>query len=91
MVWNKTYGGNNSERGSSVIVTADGGFLLIGLTETYTLGSQDIWIVKTDSNGAQLWNRTFGGSNNDSPYCGISSSDGGFVITGKTEIIWGWK
>lgn len=85
MLWNKTYGGYNSERGSSIILTADGGFLLIGLTETSSVGSQDIWIVKTDSNGNQLWNRTIGGSNNDFPYAGIPSLDGGFLITGLTE------
>ncbi|MHA1110176.1 MAG: hypothetical protein ACTSRE_03700 [Promethearchaeota archaeon] len=85
LLWNKTFGGYDSERGSSVIIAPDGGFLLIGITETSYTDSQDVWVVKTDSNGTHLWNRTFGGSNIDGPYAGISSPDGGFVITGKTE------
>ncbi len=85
LLWNKTYGGDASERGSSIIVTADGGFLLIGLTETSSIISQDMLIVKTDSNGYQLWNRTIGGSKTDWPYAGVSSPDGGFIITGKTD------
>lgn len=85
MLWNKTYGGFNSERGSSIILTEDGGFLLIGVTETSTYGSQDIWIVKTDSNGNHLWNRTFGGPNIDAPFGVIPSLDDGFIITGRTD------
>ncbi len=85
MLWNKTYGGYASERGSYLIVTEDDGFLLIGLTETFSYGSQDMWIVKTDANGNHLWNRTIGGSNNDWPYAGVSSPDGGFAITGLTQ------
>jgi predicted secreted protein len=85
MLWNKTYGGYNSERASSIIVTGDGGFLLIGLTESFPISTQDIWIVKTDLNGDHLWNRTIGGSDADFAHAGLSSPDGGFVITGKTE------
>ncbi|MBN2334436.1 hypothetical protein JXL21_02675 [Candidatus Bathyarchaeota archaeon] len=85
MLWNKTYGGYASERGCSIILASDGGYLLIGLTETSSTISQDMWIVKTDSNGHHLWNRTIGGPKSDWPYAGVSSLDGGFIITGKTE------
>jgi len=85
MLWNKTYGGYDTERGSSLVLTADGGFLLVGLTETSSLNSQDIWIVKTDSAGNQLWNRTIGGVSEDIPQAVISSSDGGYLITARTK------
>lgn len=86
LLWEHTYGGSNSERASSVIVTSEGDFILIGLTETSSqTASQNIWIVKTDSNGLQMWNRTIGGPSSDFPYAAIPSSDDGIIITGKTE------
>jgi hypothetical protein len=85
LLWERTYGGYTSDRACSVIVTPDEGFLLVGTTESLCIGTQDVWIVKTDSNGIQLWNRTIGGSNVDIPYAAISSSDGGLIITGRTE------
>ncbi|NHJ48978.1 MAG: hypothetical protein FK733_14425 [Asgard group archaeon] len=85
IIWNKTYGGYGSERSGFLILTADEGFLLVGLTGTMATNTLDVWIVKTDSDGNQLWNRTIGGVNNDFAYAGISAHDGGYIITGFTE------
>jgi hypothetical protein len=85
LLWNKTYGGYGSERSGFLIPTADEGFLLVGLIGNQATNSLDVWIVRTDSDGNQLWNRTIGGVNNDFMYAGIATLDGGYVITGYTE------
>ncbi|MFX0113133.1 MAG: hypothetical protein ACFFB3_01155 [Candidatus Hodarchaeota archaeon] len=85
VLWNQTYGGSNSDEVSSLLQTADGGFLLVGETESYGVGSDDIWLVKTDSLGIMQWNRTYGGSHSDSANSLLQTADGGFLLAGYTE------
>jgi len=82
--WNNTYGGINSDRGYSVKQTLDGGFICVGYTISFGNGDNDIWLIKTDSQGNEEWNRTFGGSNGDYGYSVSETDDGGFVIVGYT-------
>ena len=82
MEWNKTYGGSGSECGYSISQTSDGGFFIVGNTSSYGSGSSDIWLVKTDNNGIQEWDKTFGDTNYDCGYSGRQSFDEGFIVTG---------
>ena len=87
MLWNRTYGGPENEKTRTVLQTNDGGFLLAGSTYSYGNGGEDVWLIKTDTNGEVLWNRTYGGSNLDVVRSMIQTVDGGFVLTGFT-ISW---
>jgi len=49
--WNQTYGGTEHERAHSLVVTSDGGFALVGETESFGSGFSDSWLVKTDEYG----------------------------------------
>jgi hypothetical protein len=50
-VWQRTYGGPDSDWGWAVFQAADGGFFLHGTTDTYGAGEIDIWALKTDAGG----------------------------------------
>jgi predicted secreted protein len=84
MQWNKTYGGTGSDMGFNVIQTDDGGYTLAGPTTSFGAGSMDIWVIKTDSTGNMLWNKTYGGTGMDYMDQMVRTVDGGYAIAGFT-------
>lgn len=82
--WQKNFGGALWDEGYSVVQTSDGGYLLCGTTTSYGAGSYDIWLIKTDGNGNELWNRTIGGAGMDIPQDMKKTSDGGYIVGGYT-------
>ena len=87
MQWNQTFGGNGGDWAESVRQTSDGGFIIAGTTTSYGAGYFDFWLIKTDSKGKEQWNQTFEGSGDDWAHSVIQTSDGGYVITGKTGAL----
>lgn len=85
MLWNRTFGGSGSDGGASVQQTSDGGFILLGETESFGVGGPDFWLIKTDTEGNMVWNRTFGGSAGDYGSSVQQTSDGGFILLGQTN------
>jgi uncharacterized delta-60 repeat protein len=83
--WDKTYGGVAADRGGSILVTSDGGYVLAGTTESHSAGGSDIWLVKTNTTGQVEWYQTFGGVDNEFTSSVIATSDGGYVLAGNTE------
>jgi predicted secreted protein len=84
-LWSKTFGGSEGDFGRSVQQTTDGGYIIAGGTESYGAGSEDVWLIKTDANGKELWSKTFGGSARDVGYSVQQTIDGGYIITGWTQ------
>jgi hypothetical protein len=84
MEWNMTYGGTAIETEPALCLTSDGGYALAGYTISFGAGSQDGWLVKTDTDGNMEWNMTYGGTYNDQIYLVVAAPDGGFIIGGNT-------
>lgn len=80
-----TYGGIENDRCSDAFQTFDGGYIVVGYTDSYGAGRSDVWLIKTDASGDTLWTRTFGGPKSDRGVAVQQTSDGGYIITGNTE------
>ena len=83
--WDKTFGGTDRDKAESVQQTRDGGYIIAGETSSYGAGSEDFWLVKTDSSGNKEWDKTFGGTNDDVAYSVQQTSDDGYIIAGETS------
>jgi len=84
--WEGIYNGG-SERDDlfSFFQTNDGGFIAIGRTYSFRDNAQ-IWLVKTDENGNEEWNKTYGEENGGLGGSVQQTSDGGYILGGATNI-----
>ena len=58
-LWTRSFGGPEPEHGYDIILNEDGGFTLLGSTESFGNGGADIWLIKTDANGNEQWNQSY--------------------------------
>lgn len=90
VIWSKNYGGSEEDNADKIISTSDNGFLIAGSTSSYDYditfmhGDEDIWIIKIDSLGNIEWQKCYGGSGSENMSNIVQSSDGNFLVLGKT-------
>lgn len=83
--WYRTYGFTGWEEGLYVTETSDGGFAIIGRTNSVGNGWWDIYLVKTDSSGIMEWWQTYGGEDGDGGNSVIETPDGGYLLGCYTD------
>ena len=89
--WQKSLGGTNSEMASSIEQTTDGGYIISGYTQsydgdvTYLNGAKDYWLVKLNATGTIVWQKSFGGTQDEIAYQITQTTDGGYIVTGHTN------
>jgi hypothetical protein len=87
ITWTRTYGGSGMEDGSAAQQTEDGGFIIIGRSYSLSFGAlrPDVYAIKTDVDGREVWARTYGGHRDDHANSVQQTTDGGYIIVGWTR------
>jgi hypothetical protein len=91
--WEQAFGGTGEDCLYSVQPTSDGGYILGGSSTsgvsgnktTPNFGGTDYWLVKVDGSGNKQWEKTFGGSDNESINSVQPTSDGGYILGGSSR------
>ncbi|MEM6684750.1 MAG: hypothetical protein AAF617_03050 [Bacteroidota bacterium] len=92
LIWQKSYGGSGIDIGYDITKTNDGNYIVVGDTRSNDgnvsnlKGSADFWVIKiSDTDGALLWERTYGGTDFESARGVTQLQDGGFAIVGSAK------
>jgi hypothetical protein len=98
-IWDKRFGGSDSDYCWSVVATSDNGYLLGGSSWSGADGDKsqgnltgyDYWSVKIDANGNKIWDKRFGGDGSsknlgheESCNSVVETTDGGYLLAGQT-------
>jgi uncharacterized delta-60 repeat protein len=82
--WQRRYGEGYGESAHSIRQTSDGGYIVAGVTDSFGAGNYDFWVLKLDGTGQVTWQRSYGGTGDDSALAIRPTSDGGYVVAGYT-------
>ncbi|PQB05184.1 T9SS C-terminal target domain-containing protein [Aureitalea marina] len=95
IIWQNSYGGNDGDRLQDLIVTRDNGFIFAGVSVSDASGDKtedsrgiddsDFWLIKTNSSGDILWDKTLGGSFGDAPYTVTETTEGEILVGGYSN------
>jgi PKD repeat protein len=85
-VWSHTFGGSGSDIGAALCYSSSGGYFLCGYSNSYGAGEDDIYIIKTDASGNELWSQTYGSVKSETAHDIEVTSDGNLIIAGSTGI-----
>ena len=85
LIFSRIWGGTNDDRGSSLVQTGDGGYAITGRSNSFSAGSDDMFLAKYDSAGTLIFSRTWGGVGLDRGASIVNTVDGGYAITGYTD------
>jgi len=82
--WHYTFGYKDDEYANQIIATRDGGYILVGTTNSDHHKSKDIYVVKLNADGKKEWQHYYGGEGKEEGF-GIVEAKDGYVIVGYTE------
>jgi hypothetical protein len=84
LTWQKTFGGSVADRAYSLVKTNDGGYAMVGTTNSFGSGLINAWVVKTDSDGNLQWNQTYSGVGQSIAESIVQTNDEGYAFAGYT-------
>lgn len=84
--WQKTFGGTEWEKVNDAALTRDTGTILVGQTNSWTGGNNDIYIVRTDIAGDTLWTKRIGGAGDDAAHSIVQYNDSVFFVGGELYV-----
>ncbi len=84
-LWRRTFGGPGTDNGWAVRQTPDGGFVVVGYTDSFGAGGMDVLLLRVDGMGKESWRRTFGGEKDEYGWDVRPTADGGFILAAQTE------
>ncbi|MDP8205843.1 MAG: T9SS type A sorting domain-containing protein [Candidatus Electryonea clarkiae] len=85
-LWTRTFGGDGYDLGCEIHQTTDGGFIIVGTTESFGGGDYDAWLIKMDENGDEEWSQTYGSEHGEKGNSVQQTSDGGYIIVGSSLV-----
>ncbi|WP_052291833.1 PEGA domain-containing protein [Thermococcus gammatolerans] len=83
--WQTTYGGHYRDNAYAIAVTPNEDLIVAGCTESFGTGNYDAWILRLDSKGNVKWQKTYGGSDDDSAHRVVVAPNGDIIVLGSTE------
>ncbi|MDR6403982.1 MULTISPECIES: T9SS type A sorting domain-containing protein [Chryseobacterium] len=92
-VWEKYFSGQNHDFLSATVATQEGGFLLSGTSfsgkngdkKDDSKGGSDIWLIRLNEFGDELWQKTIGGASDEEARVVIQTTDLGFFVAGNVQ------
>ena len=84
MEWQRTFAEYDHDQGYKVRQTVDGGYVIAGQTQVLGSGNGEVYLIKTDPAGHELWSRTYGGDAFEDGFSLDITDDGGYLIGGVT-------
>ena len=91
MQWTKYFGGNFTDTPEGVIETDNGDFIIAGGSDSIDTdisgnkGTYDFWVIRIDSNGILVWEKSYGGTQTEEARAMVKSADGNIIIAGETR------
>jgi hypothetical protein len=85
LLWQKEFGSAKGDGAMSIAPAVDGGLIVAGRAASKGAGGTDAWLIRLDKDGEILWDKTYGGSHDDSFQSIQMLADGGFITAGETS------
>ena len=93
LIWEKTFGGSQTDEARAIVKSNDGNYIIAGDTRSSDLdvsinhGAADLWAIKISPTGNLIWEKTFGGNSFDVARSISKTQDGDFVISGSSRSL----
>ncbi len=85
LMWDHLYGGEQGDEAKAITQTSDGGFAVVGYSESFSRGKSDVWLLRLNAVGMELWQRSYGTAKSEKGYTIQETKEEGFIIGGYQD------